>query len=73
MPGPTGRIHTRRQVHRGAAVGRPLRSRLMHDGESLTLRDAIERHRGEASDAHRRFSWLGESDQEALLTFLRSL
>jgi len=50
-----------------------LRSRLMHDCESLTLRDAIERHRGEASDAHRRFSWLCEGDQEALLTFLRSL
>jgi CxxC motif-containing protein (DUF1111 family) len=45
----------------------------MHDGESTTLRDAIERHRGEASDAHRRFSRLGEDDREALLTFLRSL
>jgi CxxC motif-containing protein (DUF1111 family) len=45
----------------------------MHDGESPTLRDAIDRHRGEASDAHRRFSSLREDDQEALLTFLRSL
>ncbi|HSD55504.1 MAG TPA: di-heme oxidoredictase family protein [Burkholderiales bacterium] len=50
-----------------------LRSRLMHDGESLTLRDAIERHRGEASDARQRFSWLSAEEQEALLTFLRSL
>jgi CxxC motif-containing protein (DUF1111 family) len=50
-----------------------LRSRLMHDGESLTLRDAIERHRGEASDARQRFSWLSADEQEALLTFLRSL
>lgn len=50
-----------------------LRSRLMHDGESLTLRDAIERHRGEASDVGRRFLRLSEGDQEALLAFLRSL
>jgi CxxC motif-containing protein (DUF1111 family) len=53
--------------------GLRLRSRLMHDGESVTPRDAIERHRGEASDARRRFSWLAGDDQEALLTFLRSL
>jgi CxxC motif-containing protein (DUF1111 family) len=49
------------------------RSRLMHDGESLTLRDAILRHRGEASDALRRFSWLSEDEQASLLEFLRSL
>jgi CxxC motif-containing protein (DUF1111 family) len=50
-----------------------LRSRLMHDGESLTLRDAIERHGGEARDARLRFSWLSQDDQEAVLAFLRSL
>jgi CxxC motif-containing protein (DUF1111 family) len=49
------------------------RSRLMHDGESLTLRDAILRHGGEAADARRRFSSLDHDAQEALLTFLRSL
>jgi len=40
---------------------------------SGSCRQKTERHRGEASDAHRRFSWLGEGDQEALLTFPRSL
>jgi len=49
------------------------RSRLMHDGLSLTLRDAILRHRGEASDARRRFERLSEEEREALLAFLRSL
>jgi len=49
------------------------RSRLMHDGESLTLRAAILRHRGEADDSRKRFSCLPEVEQEALLAFLRSL
>ncbi len=48
-------------------------SRLMHDGSSLTLRDAIHRHRGEADDARRRFSCLRDEEQEQLLVFLRSL
>ena len=49
------------------------RSRLMHDGLSLTPRDAILRHRGEADDARRRFERLSQEEQEALLAFLRSL
>jgi CxxC motif-containing protein (DUF1111 family) len=50
-----------------------LRSRLMHDGEAVTLRDAILRHAGEATDVTRRFGKLKPKDQEALLQFLRSL
>jgi len=50
-----------------------MRTMLMHDGASLTLRDAITRHRGEASDVTRRFQRLSEADQEAILEFLRSL
>lgn len=49
---------------------RPL---LMHDGASLTLRDAILRHRGEAARVSDRFSKLSQADQSAILTFLRSL
>jgi len=49
------------------------RSRLMHDGVSLTLRDAILRHRGEADESRKRFSCLRGEEQEALLAFLRSL
>jgi CxxC motif-containing protein (DUF1111 family) len=40
---------------------------------SVTLNDAIARHRGGAIDAKRRFKALPVRDQEALLEFLRSL
>src|SRR5213083_3197263 len=50
-----------------------LRPRLMHDGASLTLRDAIVRHRGEASGVSRRFGKLTRSDQDAIIAFLQSL
>jgi CxxC motif-containing protein (DUF1111 family) len=49
------------------------RSRHMHDGQSLTLRDAILRHGGEAADSRSRFAHLGEQEKEQLLAFLRSL
>jgi len=45
----------------------------MHDGASLTLRDAILRHRGEARDEAKNFERLSKQDQEALIEFLRSL
>jgi CxxC motif-containing protein (DUF1111 family) len=50
-----------------------LRSRLMHDGASLTFQDAILRHRGEASDVIDRFQRLSSQDEEDLFQFLRSL
>ena len=64
---------TANRIRTAPLWGVRLRSRLMHDGQSVTLRDAVQRHQGEASDALRRFSWLGTGDQEALLAFLRSL
>ena len=50
-----------------------IRTRLMHDGGSVTLNDAIRRHRGEASEVTERYERLSDDNQEALLTFLRSL
>jgi CxxC motif-containing protein (DUF1111 family) len=50
-----------------------MRTRLMHDGASVTLNDAIRRHRGEASEVTERYERLSSSEREALLTFLRSL
>jgi CxxC motif-containing protein (DUF1111 family) len=50
-----------------------LRTRLMHDGASVTLIDAVLRHGGEAAEVRRRFKALSVTDQEALLEFLRSL
>jgi CxxC motif-containing protein (DUF1111 family) len=46
---------------------------LMHDGASLTFRDAIVRHRGEASEVTKRFEKLNQADQQAIVEFLKSL
>ena len=48
-------------------------SRLMHDGQSLTLTDAVVRHKGEAEQATEAFKHLTPEQQEAILTFLKSL
>jgi CxxC motif-containing protein (DUF1111 family) len=53
--------------------GLRMRPRYMHDLQSLTLEDAIERHRGEASSVERRFRALSPAEKEQLFTFLNSL
>jgi CxxC motif-containing protein (DUF1111 family) len=52
-----------------------LRSRpqLMHDGLSLTVDEAIHRHRGQAQDSTDAYGRLSTDDRCALLTFLMSL
>ncbi len=50
-----------------------MRPRYMHDLRSLTLRNAIERHDGEAEHVARRFRELTETQKQQLLTFLESL
>jgi CxxC motif-containing protein (DUF1111 family) len=50
-----------------------LHSRLMHDGASVTFSDAIQRHRGEASQVTEAFEKLSPAEKKALLTFLQSL
>jgi CxxC motif-containing protein (DUF1111 family) len=49
------------------------KSRYMHDLQSLSLQDAIQRHQGEASDVEQQFNALSPDDQQALITFLKSL
>ena len=49
------------------------KARFMHDLQSLSLQDAIERHKGEAGDAEKHFDELNPRDQTALITFLNSL
>jgi CxxC motif-containing protein (DUF1111 family) len=53
--------------------GLHIKSRFMHDLESLTLSDAIKRHGGEAEQVAHRFHRLTASEQQQLLTFLKSL
>jgi len=64
---------TQNKMRTAPLWGLRLRARLMHDGSSLSLRDAILRHRGEAQDEGKKFDRLSKQDQEALLEFLRSL
>lgn len=49
------------------------RTRLMHDGLSLTYEDAIRRHAGEAVDVINRYNRLDNRQRMQLLRFLRSL
>jgi CxxC motif-containing protein (DUF1111 family) len=53
--------------------GLHIKSRFMHDLQSLTLQDAIRRHRGEAAHVAEHFRRLEVPQQEQLLTFLKSL
>jgi len=46
---------------------------LMHDGRATSIQQAIELHGGEAAVSAQRFGALSASDQNALLTFLKSL
>ena len=45
----------------------------MDDGQSVTLRDAILLHLGEAGEVTGRFRKRRRNDREALIEFLRSL
>jgi CxxC motif-containing protein (DUF1111 family) len=45
----------------------------MHDLKSLTLENAILRHRGEARHVTRRFSDLSPEEKNQLFAFLNSL
>src|SRR6202035_5551492 len=64
---------SRNKIRTAPLWGVRLRPRLMHDGESLTLRDAIVRHGHEAGHASQQFEKLKAQEQEAILEFLQSL
>ncbi|HMV86741.1 MAG TPA: di-heme oxidoredictase family protein [Blastocatellia bacterium] len=49
------------------------RTRLMHDGQSLNIEDAIRRHRGEAAFVLASFQALNPRQEAQVLRFLRSL
>jgi CxxC motif-containing protein (DUF1111 family) len=61
------------KLRTAALWGLRMRPRYMHDLLSLTLEDAIERHRGEAEHVSRRFRELSEPEKQELFTFLNSL
>ncbi|MBZ5616678.1 MAG: hypothetical protein LAO23_21945 [Acidobacteriia bacterium] len=63
----------RNKIRTAPLWGLRVRSRLMHDGASVQLGDAIRRHKGEAEEVTERFSKLAPADENALLAFLQSL
>ena len=64
---------TRTKVRTPPLWGVRTRTRLMHDGESLTLREAILRHQGEAAAVTAAFQTLTEQQKRQLIMFLESL
>lgn len=49
------------------------RNRLMHDGLSFTLQEAIRRHGGQATGVRIRFNGLSAAEKDQVLAFLNSL
>jgi CxxC motif-containing protein (DUF1111 family) len=67
-------VHDGRNKIRTAPLwGLRTHSRLMHDGESVRLDDAILRHRGEAEEVTEKFHKLKPNEKADLLAFLGSL
>jgi CxxC motif-containing protein (DUF1111 family) len=64
---------SRNKMRTAPLWGVRLRPRLMHDGESLTFREAILRHAGEARHVTQQFEKLNKEHQEAVIEFLKSL
>lgn len=64
---------TRNKVKTAPLWGVRTRNRLMHDGESLTFQEAIQRHQGEAAPVTERFLALPPAQQQQLVMFLKSL
>src|SRR5712691_9069181 len=65
--------NTANKIRTAPLWGARLDACLMHDGASVTLLDAIQRHHGEAEHVTEKFEKLKPSEKEALLEFLRSL
>jgi len=64
---------SRNKIRTAPLWGVRLRPRLMHDGTSLTLLEAVTRHRGEAAHVIQQFEKLKRPEQEAIIEFLKSL
>jgi CxxC motif-containing protein (DUF1111 family) len=64
---------TRTKLRTPPLWGVRTRDRLMHDGESLTFREAILHHAGEATPAINGFINLSEPDKRRLIMYLESL
>lgn len=64
---------TANKVRTAPLWGLRMHPRHMHDLKSLTLENAIDRHRGEAEHVGRRFNDLSATERQQVITFLDSL
>jgi len=64
---------SRNKIRTAPLWGLRTRTRLMHDGESVTVTDAVLRHAGEATYVIDNYRALSNAQKNQLLTFLRSL
>jgi len=64
---------TRNQLRTPPLWGVRTRNRLMHDGDSLTFTDAIQRHGGQASGSRALFNALNNASKDRVIAFLLSL
>ena len=64
---------SRNKIRTAPLWGVRLRSRLMHDGQSVTFRDTVRRHAGEATRVTQQFQKMKNNDQDAIIEFLKSL
>lgn len=68
-----GGASTRNKLRTAALWGLRTRGRFMHDGLSLSIEDAIERHGNQALPARSAFQQLTRSDRNKVIEFLMSL
>ena len=64
---------TRNQVRTAALWGIRVRTRLMHDGASVRITDAIQRHANQAQAARNNFNALSPASQANVVAFISSL
>jgi len=64
---------SRNKIRTTPLWGLRTRSRLMHDGDSITFQGAISRHGGEAGAVTQIYNGLTNAQKKQLLTFLQSL
>jgi CxxC motif-containing protein (DUF1111 family) len=64
---------TANQIRTAPLWGLRTRNRLMHDGLTFTVQEAINRHSGQASEVTSRFKSLNSTQKARLIAFLNSL
>lgn len=64
---------TRNKLRTPPLWGVRTRNRLMHDGESLTFTEAIQRHGGQADSSRDKFKAMSDTDKHRVIDFLLSL